>query len=966
MPDAAALPQVFISYSHKDETWLDMLRPYFAALTLDGLLESWDDRRIEIGADWTQDIQDRIKAARVGVLLVTQNFLASSFCSHQEVPAFLDAQEKRGLILVPILVAPCTWKHRPSLAQRQMIPRDGKPLKAMPEVEREEIFVQVAEFILERLKAQSEPSPGAAGGGRDPRSGRVGVAQPVPACRLDLDHLPQTGLDLFGREREWAEMDRAWDTGKTVFSLVAGGGVGKSTLARRWAEDIGKGARGAKRVFGWSFYSQGSNDQASSADPFLRAALRWFGGKLIDRESPWDQGERLAGLVRNQRTLLVLDGLEPLQWASGPLQGQIKDPGLATLVTELAQANPGLCLITTRVKLAELEEHAETTVEHRLDHIPPEAGARLLHKRHTDVPEADRRSLSRAVGHHALAVTLLNTWLRPADGDPLAAVATLPQLPEIPVTAGRHPRRVLAAFAARFGEGPEREALRLLGLFDRPADPRALEALRAPPGIPHLTEHLHALSDGDWRDLIDQLRDLDLIARRTRHAPRHLDAHPLVREHFGEELKTLYPDSWSAGHDRLYQLLIGPPTKDLPDTLEEMAALFLAVAHGCAAGRHQDAFDEVFWRRLQRNNEAYSIKKLGAFGATLAALAGFFDLPWSRPVATLTDPDRRFVLTAAAFTLHALGWLAETVELRAAALEMGIAQEDWRGAATSASNLSSLLLTLGRLAEAEKASRRAIDFGDRTDDDFGRLVNRITLADALHKRGEVAAATALFAEVELLQRQRQPAYPYLYSHAGFQYCDLLLDQGGEPQTHDQTDSQTEPPKPRTGKAGIGGDLFADVRKRANFALTIAERNRWLLDIALDHLTLGHAYDPTLAGGDGDPVPARTHLDEAVNGLRKAGHMDYLPLGLLARAAFRRGQKEWEGARHDLDEAVRIARRGGMRLYLIDGNLEAARLALARGDPDKARPHLARARTDIAVTGYHRRDRELEELEKQAG
>ena len=339
------MPQVFISYSHKDESWLKELRPF-----LNHLLTSWDDRLIEIGAKWNDEILARIASADAVVLLITQNFLTSEFCTRIEVPAFLKDEEARGLLLVPVLVAPCTWDHWPVLADRQMVPRDAKPLKKLPEVEREEVFVGIAKFIASTLK----PSPRATGEGRCPRSGRVGTPQPPPACRTDLDHLPQTGAALFGREPEWEMLDKAWSDGKTVFSLVAGGGVGKSTLARHWADDVVTKARGARRVFGWSFYSQGSNDQASSADPFLRAALEWFGGRPIEKESPWDLGERLAALVREERTLLVLDGLEPLQWASGPLKGQIKDPGLATLVEELARSNPGLCLITTRVKIADL------------------------------------------------------------------------------------------------------------------------------------------------------------------------------------------------------------------------------------------------------------------------------------------------------------------------------------------------------------------------------------------------------------------------------------------------------------------------------------------------------------------------------------------------------------------------------------------------------------------------------------
>ena len=63
--------------------------------------------------------------------------------------------------------------------------------------------------------------------------------------------------------------------------------------------------RGAERVFGWSFYSQGAAEgRQVSADQFIAAALTWFGDEDPIKGSPWDKGERLAELIKQQRTLL--------------------------------------------------------------------------------------------------------------------------------------------------------------------------------------------------------------------------------------------------------------------------------------------------------------------------------------------------------------------------------------------------------------------------------------------------------------------------------------------------------------------------------------------------------------------------------------------------------------------------------------------------------------------------------------
>jgi hypothetical protein len=104
----------------------------------------------------------------------------------------------------------------------------------------------------------------------------------------------------------------------------------------------------------------------------------------------------------------------------------------------------------------------------------------------------------------------------------------------------------------------------------------------------------------------------------------------------------------------------------------------------------------------------------------------------------------------------------------------------------------------------------------------------------------------------------------------------------------------------------------------------------------------------------------------VAGLRQAGRQDYIPFGLLARAALRRVTGDFDRARHDLDEALVIATRGGMRLHEADCRLEYARLFLALGDAAQAREHFAVARRMVSEMGYGRRDGEVAELEGALG
>jgi len=691
--------------------------------------------------------------------------------------------------------------------------------------------------------------------------------------------------------------------------------------------------------------------------------------------------------------------MEPLQSDVSHPKGQIKDPALQTLLDELARENPGLCVITTRVWIPELNEYKDTTKQLNLELISPQAGRSLLRVRNVQGTDAELEAAVSAFGNHALAINLVAEYLRDIPGHPISEAAKIPDL-DIPVEKGRHPRRMMAAFAKRFGDGPEVELLRVLGLFDRPAKPGELAALFAPPAIAGLTTHLSKASEPSRSATIERLRRYRLIARHEKHDRDELDAHPLVREHFGDELSREFPEAWKAGHGRLYEYLTSEGVAPYqPDTVEEMAPLYQAVMHGCKAGRHQEALDTVYFARIRRGNEGFSIHKLGAFGSDLAVLAGFFDEAWSDPVSAFGEADRAGILASAGFALRALGRLTEAVEPMRAALArtMDSDDPDWRNGAIRAGNLSELLLTLGRVEEAIEAAERSVEYADKSRDEFQRMGNRTAQAGALHQAGRLDEARRIFEEAERMQKGLQPEYPLLYSLQGYRYCDLLLEQG-------QCNEVLKRAKTTTEWTKQGGGH--------------------LLTISFDHLSMGRAeMMAALVEQTKDFGPARSALNEAVEWLRKAGTQHHVPRGLLARAELYRHTEEWEKARRDLEEAMRMAVRGGMRLHECDGHLEYARMYLAeekatkprsheatkgeernaksenrtketplgpplvRGEVDtaqeqghagphpnplpagegvvaKAREHWEKARRIVEETGYHRRDKDVEEIGRE--
>ena len=604
-------------------------------------------------------------------------------------------------------------------------------------------------------------------------------AEKETGIKVSIAKLPETGRDLFGRDDELDLLDRAWTNGKTsVVSLVAWGGVGKSALVNRWLVNMGaEDYRGAEQVLGWSFYSQGTSETEASAEVFVAEALKWFGDPDPAKGSMWDKGERLAGLVKARKTLLVLDGLEPLQYPPGSQEGEIKDPALKVLVKELAAENLGLCVISTRVKVTDIEQWRDTTAPAvDLENLKEDAGAQLLKSLGVVGAGGELKAASRKFKGHGLALNLLGTYLHDKCGGDIRHVDEVHLIDE-DLKQGKHAKSVMAAYVNWLGEGPELAVLRLMGLFDRPAESPLIEALKESLAIGELTESLVDLADKDWNQALSRLRSAKLLAEENPDDPGTLDAHPLVREYFGDKLQEENPKAWKEGHGRLY-VHLKEIAEDLPDTIEEMAPLFQAVTHGCAAGKHKDTYEDVYLRRISRGEEAYSTKKLCAFGSELVALSGFFDVPWTRPVDDLTETSKAFVLSMAGFCLQALGRLSEATQPQRASMDAAIAQENWKNAAIAANNLSEQYLTLGDLPGAVKEGRRTVKYSDRSRDKFEMLSNRTALADALNQAGDLDGAESLFKEAEAIQKEHQPKFPILYSLQGFQYCELLLGRGG--------------------------------------------------------------------------------------------------------------------------------------------------------------------------------------------
>jgi tetratricopeptide (TPR) repeat protein len=924
-------PDVFVSYNKNDLRWAEWIAWVLEEAGYRVVVQAWDFRP---GGNFVLDMHDAL-LARYTVAVLSQNYLAAEFTRPEWAGAIRKDPTGAKRKLIPMRVGDC--EPDGLLGSRTYVD--------LLRVSAAEAKRRVLGAFADRAKPNKAPAfPG--------REGAYPSGAPFPADfkpEISLAKLPATGDHFVAREAELGRLDAAWaDPRTSLVVLVAAGGVGKSTLVNHWLDRLrDDGWRGAERVLGWSFFSQGTDATGASGDAFVEWALRWLGYTGEPIKSPWEKGQELARRVREARTLLVLDGLEPLQHPPGVQTGRLKDPAIQALLRELQADNPGLCVITTRIEVADVAGRAGV-VSIDLDTLPKEAGADLLAELEVVGTRIELEAAAAELGGHALALTLLGTYLRDVcDGD-VRRRGEVPLLDE-ESEPGAHARWVMRSYEVWLGEGPERQVLRLVGLFDRPAEAAAVAVLRKEP-IAGLTEGLGPGEEKRWGQAVARLVRARLVVEQA----GGLDAHPLVREHFGERLREEAPAAWQAGHARLYEHYRAA-APELPETLEAMMPLYTAIAHGCRTGRVEEACDEVYRRRIRRGRECFSLKKLGAYGAELTALSGFFDRPWSNPSVRLSLAARAWLLNEAGFALRALGRLPEAIEPIEAGLALSKRHEDWPNAAIDASNLSELRLALGEVEGAARSAVESVELADRSEDPFQRMSKRATHADALHQAGRWEESAAAFGEAEGIQAERQLNYPRLYSLWGHWYCDLLLGKA-EPGDGSGLDGV---------QAAAYREASFEVEDRARYAFEIAIENRWLLEIALDHLSLGRAHlGIALTSAAPDFAAAREHLSRAVTGLRQAGDEMYIPRGLLARAALHRLTGDHSLARADLTEAHDIALRGNMRLHETDAHLEWTRLHRDTDDLAAAREHLAKARALVDATGYERRRREVDWLTKQ--
>ena len=203
--------KLFISYSHKDADWLELVQTHLAVLRMQGQVTAWSDKELLPGDQWEKGIEAAMAEADVAVLLVSPNFLASEFIMRTELPHLLAIcnGEKHGRLrrIMPLILEPCLWPDVPVLKALEVRPK-GHELSAGNEHQRQ---LDLTEFAKSVTKVLFEtPKPDIIDGSTEPTPSFTIVGEKSYATlELRLSHCERRSYRV-ELSFTWSG-DRKWD-----------------------------------------------------------------------------------------------------------------------------------------------------------------------------------------------------------------------------------------------------------------------------------------------------------------------------------------------------------------------------------------------------------------------------------------------------------------------------------------------------------------------------------------------------------------------------------------------------------------------------------------------------------------------------------------------------------------------------------------------------------------------------------
>jgi len=725
-----------------------------------------------------------------------------------------------------------------------------------------------------------------------------------------------------GREKEREELTE-WlkDDCNPVFVYVAMGGMGKSALAWHWlTEDILGSGEPPRKVVWWSFY-----DRESSFGRFLRKAVEYFSDDEVDwssLESRRDQMEHLRKILRDNRFLLVLDGVERMLRAYYSLESPYQsdeieeadavgmdfrsciDPNFGMFLQWLASGNLRTkTLLTSRLYPKELDD-LEGSLRKDLKEMDGGDAISFFRSRGVVGTRAEIDAACGEVGYHPLALRLLSGLIVHDPRNP-GDIQEWRKYNVIPDLKGREGHNILDLAYDSLNE--EKQVL-----------VSRLSAFRNPMDYDATTIFNDFGNERRFNEALIELVDRGLLFRNVEH--NRFNLHPVVRRYCYERLSDK-----EAVHVKLIDYFAEILEPEEIKSVDDLAPVIELYHHMVKAGRYDEA-RELFEKKLSHN----LFYTFGGYQTIIELLHALFPDGENKLPRLKDEGDQAWTLNELAISYASVGQSRQAMRLLEMQNTIRERQDNTEWLAIGLGNIALNQIRIGELEAAGSSIRRRIKISCESGLELREAIGRQILGQLLacqekfeESEKELTIAIDLFIKLDKVALQC-----LVWIHRSIR--SLLMSDAEEA-------------------------LRYATKAREMAETEYRERNiiraEWLLGAA--HLMKG------------DLVEAENHLNRALTRARKtkARKIDFVELEpdiLLELAKLRFKENRKEEALNFADEALQIADRCEYRLKQADIHNFLAEFYLDSGDRKKARSHGTIAK-ERAECGYKPALRRVEEL-----
>ena len=754
--------------------------------------------------------------------------------------------------------------------------------------------------------------------------------------RIFHNDLPVTNEKLLGREAEIASLNEAWDQCATNAMQITGvAGVGKSSLINEWLAAMdADNYRGAETVLTWSFHhGYGSRSARAPFELFLTRALSLFSDASTGQDDPEAQVMRLVHEIRENRALLVLDDIQHLQYCYGPSFGQFANPAFSLLVRELAKENPGLCVLSSRLKNADFDAVGATrTVSLELKGLSEPAAKKLLT---SSGVHGEPDQFVHAIRQHEglpLSLQLLGKHLDLISDGSLAHYMEIDSLIE---ESGENERaaRLARDYLDQLPLDGQRKFFYLLSLYKHTVGLKEMLKLCRYRRIEGLTSEVLSLTHLELRHGIIAFEKAGVLRVRRRRQDMQLELAQFVGEAMALDLKRNFPALWLAGNRLLFDGARQKKAK-FRQSESNRVKLYRAVINGVHAESWEEAFD-LYFREL--GNARFFPCPPGYRYLDQACLRTFFEDPWRRVNPGLSnDAARAELQLCASVNLVGFGDIDQATGLARSCLKWFLTRQQWANAISAAWVLLGMFLAVGRLPKAVRWIDRVRKKLARGGDPVAIACGDLLAANVLFLRGDPEKALTLFQRADQLIATENPEAEIGIPLTNYHFYRYLLKTGTDWEL-----LQRSAPSLSTGDLGTWPISSLDAETPHSRELTV-------LSLVLQQR--------------GDQVNARLILDKQVGILRSSGEWLRLAGVLNCRARFCIETKDYWAAQADLDEALGLARRMAVVAVEWETLLNLALLCSRNARLELGRCYLKNAREVVGMDEFKFRDEEIRELE----